>query len=136
MADAPTMLFLTQADWEAWLETEGQSSDGVWLKIAKKGSIKTSLAIQEALDSALCFGWIDGQRLKFDDDYYLQKYTPRRKQSPWSAINVANVTRLIEDGRMREAGFKEIERAKADGRWEKAYLPQSQMPSPKIFRRH
>jgi uncharacterized protein YdeI (YjbR/CyaY-like superfamily) len=133
MAETPTMLFTSQADWEAWLEKEHSNSDGVWLKIAKKGRFQTALSIQEALLTALCYGWIDGKRLKFDDDYYLQSYTPRRKQSPWSAINVAHVERLITAGRMREAGFKEIERAKADGRWEKAYLPQSQMPVPDDF---
>jgi uncharacterized protein YdeI (YjbR/CyaY-like superfamily) len=130
MAEAPTMLFVSQVDWEAWLATEGQDSDGVWLKIAKKGRVQTALTIQEALLTALCYGWIDGQRKKLDDDYYLQKYTPRRKQSPWSKINVANAERLITAGRMREAGFKEIERAKADGRWDRAYAPQSQATIP------
>src|SRR5215207_882620 len=106
MPEIPTMLFATQADWEAWLEAEHDKSDGVWLKIAKKDGGKTSLTIHEALDTALCFGWIDGQRNKLDDGYYLQKYTPRRKQSPWSSINVGKVEKLIADGRMREAGFK------------------------------
>ena len=130
MKDSPTLLFETQADWEAWLETEHDKSDGVWLKIAKKDGGKVSLTIMEALDSALCFGWIDGQRNKLDDEYYLQRYTPRRKQSPWSAINVGKVEKLIEAGKMRESGFKEIERAKADGRWDRAYQPVSKATIP------
>jgi uncharacterized protein YdeI (YjbR/CyaY-like superfamily) len=130
MKEALPLLFDSQADWEAWLEAEHNTSDGVWLKIAKKDSSKTSLTIHEALDTALCYGWIDGQRKKLDEDYYLQRYTPRRKQSPWSAINVAKAEKLIEAGRMREAGFKEIERAKADGRWERAYEPASKITIP------
>lgn len=133
MKELPTLLFETQADWEKWLESEFDKSDGLWLKIAKKDGGKTSVSYQEALDIALCFGWIDGQKGALDDEYWLQKFTPRRKQSPWSAINVEKVAKLIEDGRMREAGLKEIERAKADGRWDKAYAPQSKMTVPEDF---
>ena len=129
-AELPMMLFLSQADWEKWLEAEHTSSDGLWMQIAKKEGGKSSVSYQEALDIALCFGWIDGQNGKLDEEYWLQKFTPRRKQSPWSAINVEKVAKLIEDGKMREAGFKEIERAKSDGRWDKAYQPQSKMTVP------
>ena len=129
-AELPKMLFLSQADWEAWLEKEHLSSDGLWLQIAKKEGGKSSVSYQEALDIALCFGWIDGQKGKLDEEYWLQKFTPRRKQSPWSAINVAKAEKLIEGGRMREAGFKEIERAKIDGRWDRAYEPQSKATIP------
>jgi uncharacterized protein YdeI (YjbR/CyaY-like superfamily) len=132
-AELPKILFLTQADWEAWLEKEHQNSDGLWLQIAKKEGGKSSVSYQEALDIALCFGWIDGQKGKLDEEYWLQKFTPRRKQSPWSAINVEKVAKLIEAGKMREAGLKEIERAKADGRWDKAYQPQSKMTVPEDF---
>jgi uncharacterized protein YdeI (YjbR/CyaY-like superfamily) len=133
MKELPIVLFVTQTDWEAWLEKEHQASDGLWLQLAKKDSGKSSVSYQEALDIALCFGWIDGQKGKLDDEFWLQKFTPRRKQSPWSAINVEKVAKLIEAGKMREAGLKEIERAKADGRWDKAYQPQSKMTVPDDF---
>lgn len=130
MKEQPTLLFETQADWEKWLESEFDKSDGVWLKIAKKDSGIDSITHLEALDIALCFGWIDGQRKGLDETYFLQKFTPRRKKSMWSAVNVEKVTKLIEAGKMREAGFKEIERAKADGRWDAAYAPQSKATIP------
>ena len=91
----PIVLFDSQADWETWLEKEYQSSDGLWLQIAKKDGGKSSVSYQEALDIALCFGWIDGQKGKLDDEFWLQKFTPRRKQSPWSAINVEKVAKKI-----------------------------------------
>lgn len=130
MPEQPTMLFLSQADWEAWLEANYNQSDGLWMQIAKKDGGKSSVSYQEALDVALCFGWIDGQKGSMDEVYWLQKFTPRRKQSPWSAVNVEKVAKLIEAGKMREAGMKEIERAKADGRWDAAYQPQSKMTVP------
>lgn len=109
------------AAWEAWLEEHHSTAPEVWLRIAKKGSGLASLSIGEALDGALCFGWIDGQRKALDDDWYLQRYTPRRARSRWSARNRARALELVEAGEMREPGHAEIERAQADGRWEAAY---------------
>lgn len=130
MPEQMPKLFPTPTDFEKWMEAEHDKSDGIWLQIAKKDSGKSSVSHHEALDIALCFGWIDGQRKKLDDEYFLQRFTPRRKQSPWSAVNVEKVQKLIEAGKMRDAGMKEIERAKADGRWQVAYQPQSKMTIP------
>jgi uncharacterized protein YdeI (YjbR/CyaY-like superfamily) len=110
---APT----SAAEWEAWLEANHDASEGVWLKIAKKGSGIPSVTIAEALDVCLCFGWIDSRREALDEDHYLQRYTPRRPRSNWSRINVEKVAKLTAAGRMRPAGLAEVERAKADGRW-------------------
>ena len=112
-----SILFNDAQTWEQWLEANAQDSSGVWLKIAKKSSGKQSLTITQALDGALCFGWIDSQRLKLDDNFYLQRYSPRRKKSNWSQINIDKATALIHAGKMRDAGLREIELAKADGRW-------------------
>jgi uncharacterized protein YdeI (YjbR/CyaY-like superfamily) len=109
------------AEWEAWLADHHALRPGVWLKIAKKGSGLASVTISEALDVALCYGWIDGQRKALDEDYYLQKYTPRRPRSRWSKINVGKAEALIAAGRMRAPGMAAIEAAKADGRWAAAY---------------
>ncbi|CAN5369451.1 YdeI/OmpD-associated family protein [soil metagenome] len=119
-ADKPIHYFATQAEWEAFLEAD-PSDDGVRLQLRKKTSSAPGITWQEALDVALCHGWIDGQTGRFDNDYTLQAFTPRRKNSPWSQINQGHVARLIDEGRMREAGHAEIERAKADGRWDAAY---------------
>jgi uncharacterized protein YdeI (YjbR/CyaY-like superfamily) len=105
------------AEWEAWLADHHALRSGVWLKIAKKGSGLASVTISEALDVALCYGWIDGQRKALDEDYYLQKYTPRRPRSSWSRINATKAEALIAAGRMRAPGKAAIEAAKADGRW-------------------
>ena len=113
----PQLTFASAAEWEAWLEENHADADGVWLKIAKKGSGIPSVTITEALDVALCFGWIDSRREALDADYYLQRYSPRRARSNWSRINVAKVAALTAADRMRPAGLAEVERAKADGRW-------------------
>jgi uncharacterized protein YdeI (YjbR/CyaY-like superfamily) len=113
----PQLTFASAAEWEAWLEANHDSSDGVWLKIAKKGSGITSITIAEALDVCLCFGWIDSRRAALDDAYYMQRYTPRRPRSNWSRINIEKVAELTATGRMRPSGLAEVERAKADGRW-------------------
>jgi uncharacterized protein YdeI (YjbR/CyaY-like superfamily) len=105
---------------DAWLEEHGESSDGIWLKFAKKASGIESVVYAEALDVALCHGWIDGQVKRLDENHYLQRFTPRRPRSNWSKINRGHVERLTADGRMRPAGLREVERAKADGRWEEA----------------
>ncbi len=110
--------------WEAWLATHHQKQEGIWVKIAKKSSGIPSISHMEALDVALCYGWIDGQGKPYDEAYYLQKFTPRRPKSLWSGVNVKKVEALIEAGRMRQPGLKEIEAAKADGRWNLAYESQ------------
>ncbi len=130
MADLPIMDFADQTAWEAWLEKHHTDSTGVWLKIAKKEAEHPSVSYQEALGVALCFGWIDGQKNKFDEQYWLQKFTPRRAKSGWSKINCQKAEDLIVGGKMREAGLKEVERAKQDGRWEAAYESQSTATVP------
>ena len=109
------------AEWEAWLADHHTLEAGVWLKVARKGSGLASVTNDEALDVALCYGWINGQRRPLDASWYLQKYTPRRAQSTWSKVNVDKAEALIAAGRMREPGLAEIAAAKADGRWDAAY---------------
>jgi uncharacterized protein YdeI (YjbR/CyaY-like superfamily) len=118
------------ACWEAWLEAQGASSPGLWLKFSKAGATGPTLSKVEAIEAALCHGWIDGQLAKFDEHYFLVRFTPRRQRSRWSAINRGTAQRLIEAGRMSEAGRREIEAAKADGRWEAAYASQSKAEPP------
>jgi uncharacterized protein YdeI (YjbR/CyaY-like superfamily) len=126
----PILYFADAAAWEAWLGEHGADSDGAQLAIAKKGRGYVSVTHPEALDVALCFGWIDARRNSYDDDFFLQTFTPRRARSTWSQVNRVKVAELIEAGRMRTAGFAEIERAKADGRWEAAYASQSTIEVP------
>jgi uncharacterized protein YdeI (YjbR/CyaY-like superfamily) len=128
--DQPVMFFASKAEFTAWLAENHDVSDGIWIKIAKKGAGVESVAVTETLDVALCFGWIDGQRKPFDDTYFLQKYTPRRARSKWSKRNVGLVEKLIEAGEMRPPGHAEIERAKADGRWDAAYDSPANMQVP------
>jgi uncharacterized protein YdeI (YjbR/CyaY-like superfamily) len=111
------------AEWEAWLADHHTLQAGVWLKIAKKGSGQASVSNDEAVDVALCYGWINGQRKPLDGSWYLQRYTPRRPQSTWSKVNVDKVEALTAAGRMRAPGMAEVEAAKADGRWDAAYEP-------------
>jgi uncharacterized protein YdeI (YjbR/CyaY-like superfamily) len=113
--------FASRDEFRTWLHEHHATSDGVWIKLAKKGTGVESVTVVETLDVALCYGWIDGQRKPFDEIYFLQKYTPRRSRSKWSKRNVGLVEGLIERGEMHAAGFAEIERAKRDGRWEAAY---------------
>ena len=120
-AEQPVIFFASQEEFRAWMQAEHATSDGIWTKFAKKASGIASLNYAEALDVALCFGWIDGQTKSLDDTYYLQRWTPRRKRSPWSRRNVDKVAALIEAGQMQPAGQAEIDRAKADGRWDRAY---------------
>lgn len=131
--ELPIMLFESEEAWEQWLAENHATSQGLWLKIAKKGVDQPSVYYPEALNVALCYGWIDGQKGKFDDEYWLQKFTPRRAKSVWSRVNTEKVQELIAQGRMREAGMKEIERAKADGRWDAAYESQSRIGVPEDF---
>jgi uncharacterized protein YdeI (YjbR/CyaY-like superfamily) len=129
------MSFASSAEWEEWLEHNHAVSDGVWIKIAKKGTGIESVRYPEVLESALCFGWIDGRREALDERYFLQRYTPRRPRSKWSRINREKAERLIAEGRMRPAGVAEVERAKADGRWEAAYESQSSSAVPDDLQR-
>ena len=117
----PTHEFATGRAFGDWLAEHHATADGVWIRFAKKGSGVASATYLEALEEALCWGWIDGQARRVDDMWYVQKFTPRRARSIWSKINCARVTALIEAGRMKPAGLAEIERAKNDGRWERAY---------------
>ena len=133
-SDLPIVPFASREAWEGWLEEEHATSRGVWLKIAKKGSGVESVTFPDALDVALCYGWIDGQRDRFDERFYLQRFTPRRPRSKWSRVNREKVARLMERGRMEPAGLREVERAKADGRWEAAYAPQSAATVPDDLR--
>ena len=108
--------------WRAWLDAHEDTSDGLWLVLAKKGTVEpTSLRYAEALDEALCSGWIDGQKRSRDEATFLQRFTPRRKRSLWSQRNVEHVARLVAEGRMRPRGHDEVVRAQQDGRWERAY---------------
>ena len=113
----PVIAFESQVAWEGWLAEQHATSSGVWIKMAKKASGIPTVTHAEALESALCFGWIDGQRKAFDDRWFLQRFTPRRSRSNWSKINCAKAEQLIREGRMQPAGLREIERARADGRW-------------------
>ncbi|MFE9648785.1 YdeI family protein [Streptomyces sp. NPDC006365] len=115
---------------DAWLSAHAGSERGIWLKIAKKGSGRTTVTVAEALDVALCHGWIDGQRRRCDETYFLQKYTPRRARSEWSKVNVRKVEALTRAGRMRPRGLAEVTAAKADGRWAAAYESQRSATVP------
>jgi len=128
---AEPLIVADAAAWRAWLDAHEDTSDGVQLVLAKKGvTAPTSLTYAEALDEALCSGWIDGRRNARDDATFLQLYTPRRARSVWSQRNVEIVARLIADGRMRPRGHAEIDRARADGRWERAYAGQAAAAVP------
>ncbi|SDH10611.1 Uncharacterized conserved protein YdeI, YjbR/CyaY-like superfamily, DUF1801 family [Microbacterium pygmaeum] len=129
-ADKP-ILDLTVREWHEYLAGE-PSADGVRLKLRKKTSAAPGMSWSEALDVALCFGWIDGQVARLDDDYVLHAFSPRRKNSPWSQINRDHIARLTEEGRMREGGIAEVERAMADGRWDAAYRQKDAAPPQEL----
>ena len=127
--------FASAAEWERWLEANHAVAEGVWIKMAKKNSGIESVRYPEVLESALCFGWIDARREALDERYFLQRFTPRRPRSKWSRINRETAERLIAEGRMRPAGLAEVERARADGRWEAAYLGQKSITVPDDLQR-
>ncbi len=129
-AELPTILFADQQAWTEWLDANHPNSPGLWLRLAKKDSGLSSVSYAEALDVALCYGWIDGQKRSADEQTWLQKFTPRGKKSVWSKINVDKVAALIEQGRMRPAGQAAIDLARADGRWEAAYDSQKNASVP------
>lgn len=122
--ELPILPFPSAEAWAAWLEREHATAPGVWLKIAKKASGVATVTYAEALDAALCFGWIDGQRRAHDATWFLQRFTPRKRGSRWSKINTEHVERLLAAGRMRPAGIAQVETARADGRWADAYHGQ------------
>ena len=134
-SDLPVIGFAGQAAWESWLAQQHASSPGVWLKIAKKGSGATGVSYQEALEVALCYGWIDGQKGALDDEYWLQRFTPRKPGSRWSKINTEIAAELIAAGRMRPTGMREVELAREDGRWDAAYAGQRSMTVPEDLER-
>jgi uncharacterized protein YdeI (YjbR/CyaY-like superfamily) len=122
--------FASASALRAWLEANHNTSPGIWLMIAKKGSGVDSVTYDEAVDEGLCFGWIDGQKAKHDDTFFLQRFTPRTKRSPWSRINTERVARLVKASRMTPSGMREVEAAKADGRWDAAYAGQATAAVP------
>ena len=133
--DLPVLGFSDQAAWESWLDEQHARSAGIWLRIAKKGSGVPSVSYPEALEVAICFGWIDGQKGRLDDDHWLQRFTPRKPGSKWSKINAGKAAELINSGRMRPAGRREVEQAQSDGRWEVAYEGQRTITVPEDLRR-
>jgi uncharacterized protein YdeI (YjbR/CyaY-like superfamily) len=128
--DLPILGFATTQEWESWLAEHHTEQAGIWLKIAKKGSTTPSISYAEALEGALCYGWIDGQKAALDESYWLQKFTPRRAKSIWSKINCEKASALIEQGRMQPAGLRQVELAKEDGRWDAAYASQRNATVP------
>jgi len=129
----PPLLFEDQETWFFWLRKNHGTSSGVWLRIAKKGANVKSVSYPQAVDAALCFGWIDGQKKSDDESYWLQRFTPRSAKSIWSKINREKAIRLIELGQMNVAGLREVERAKRDGRWDGAYDSPSGATIPADF---
>lgn len=126
----PILSFEDQAAFEAWLSAEGKSSGGLWLRLFKKGSGIAGVSKPEAIDAALCQGWIDGQLDKYDEQSWLVRFTPRKPRSKWSEVNARRAEELAAAGRIRPAGLAEMEAAKADGRWAAAYAPQSRAEVP------
>lgn len=128
--ELPVLPFASKKKWSAWLAKQHEKSSGVWLQLAKKDSGIPSVTYDEAVEVALCYGWIDGQKKGYDDKYWLQKFTPRGPKSIWSRINTQKAERLIASGEMQPAGLKAIEAAKRDGRWEAAYASQKNISVP------
>jgi len=131
--ELPALPFDSKEKWAGWLARHHDKFKGVWLQLAKKDSGISSVTYEEALDVALCYGWIDGQKKGFDDRYWLQKFTPRGPKSIWSKINTEKAERLIASGKMKPAGLAAIEAAKRDGRWEAAYASQKNIAVPDDF---
>ena len=131
--DAPSKGFRSASELEAWLEKNHLKSDGIWLKAYKRSYTSNALKSTEIIDALLCYGWITGQARKGTDEYTLWRICPRRKGSLWSKVNKAHAERLIKEKRMRPSGMLEVESAMADGRWERAYSPQSSASLPKDF---
>ena len=132
--DLPVLAFKSQSAWDEWLASRPATAKGLWLKLAKKSSGIASVSKAEAIDTALCHGWIDGQLDSFDDDFWLIRFTPRQSTSKWSEKNRSRALELIAQKLMRPAGLSEIERARKDGRWDAAYTPQSTAQVPDDLR--
>jgi uncharacterized protein YdeI (YjbR/CyaY-like superfamily) len=133
--ELPVIHLASRDAWAAWLGRRHADSAGVWLKIAKKAAGINTVSYAEAVEVALCYGWIDGQKDKLDDDFWLQRFTPRRPKSKWSQRNRERALELIDTGEMQAAGLREVEQAKADGRWDAAYEAQSNATVPDDLRR-
>jgi uncharacterized protein YdeI (YjbR/CyaY-like superfamily) len=133
--DLPIKEFATAAAFERWLAKEHARSGGIWMRFRTKAAPTRSVTYAEAVDVALCYGWIDGQALRGDEHWYLQRFTPRRPRSRWSKLNTERVARLTKEGRMQPAGIAQVEAAKVDGRWNAAYAPPSQRTVPEDFLR-
>lgn len=131
--ELPILPFANKKEWKSWLAKQHDKSSGVWLKLAKKDAEMPTVTYEEALDVALCYGWIDGQKKGFDDQYWLQKFTRRGPKSIWSKINTEKAEKLIASREMKPSGLKAIESAKQDGRWEKAYAGQKTITIPDDF---
>jgi uncharacterized protein YdeI (YjbR/CyaY-like superfamily) len=132
--DLPVLAFKSRLAWDRWLASQPAGSKGLWLKLAKKSSGIASVSKADAIDTALCHGWIDGQLDRFDEDFWLIRFTPRQAASKWSEKNRARALQLVELDRMQPAGLEQIERAKKDGRWDAAYAPQSMAQIPPDLR--
>ena len=126
----PVLLFRDAGSFEQWLDRQPRDAAGAWLKLPKKSAGAPGLTKAEAIDGALCFGWIDGQLQKYDGDYWLVRFTPRKARSRWSQVNKRRAAELVAEGRMRQPGLAQIEAAKADGRWADAYAPASSAQVP------
>jgi uncharacterized protein YdeI (YjbR/CyaY-like superfamily) len=131
--DLPVLPFASKKKWADWLARQYDKSSGLWLKLAKKGSGTPSVTYDEAVEVALCYGWIDGQKKGFDEKYWLQKFTPRGARSIWSKINTGRVEKLIKSGEMKPPGLRAVETAKQDGRWDAAYESQKNISVPSDF---
>jgi len=129
-SDLPILELASQTAWEQWLDAHHAESRGVWLKFAKKGAKRLTVSYAEAVEGVLCFGWIDGQAAPLDEQFWLQRFTPRRRKSKWSQINRDKATALADQGRLRPAGLARVEEAERDGRWDNAYAPQSRLTVP------
>lgn len=126
----PVLVFRKAQSFEEWLDRQPTNAAGAWLKLPKKSANAPGLTKAEAIDAALCYGWIDGQLDKYDDKYWLVRFTPRKGRSRWSLVNKRRATELVAEGRMEKAGLAQIEAAKADGRWAAAYAPASSATVP------
>jgi uncharacterized protein YdeI (YjbR/CyaY-like superfamily) len=133
--DLPIISFASQEDWERWLHAQHATAKGLWLKIAKKGSGIDSVTYEQALQSALCYGWIDGQKGSFDEQCWLQRFTPRGPRSRWSRINRDKATELLAQKRMKPAGLAQVLKAQQDGRWDAAYEGQRTATVPDDLQR-
>jgi len=133
--ELPMIPFASSEAWEAWLEENHATSNGLRIMLAKKGSGLETVSVAEAIEVALCYGWIDSQAEGFDERYWLLRFTPRRPRSKWSKRNRDKATRLIQEGRMKPAGLREVERAMSDGRWDAAYDSPSTATVPEDLQR-